>query len=66
MSNHVLLYEVAVAYVHSRERFNRYSGAGDAKRADQAFAEMQSIERSIGIVEHSKEWRNVRREAADE
>lgn len=63
-----LLCDVADAYYHIRQRFLQYSRRGDTERADEAFSEMQEIERSIQIREVTPGWRQtvaarLRREA---
>ena len=57
MARHTIPADVALAYSHSRERYERAQYRGDTDRADQALAEMQQIENSITVIETNTSWR---------
>lgn len=52
-----LLKEVAIAYFQALNDFERECARGHTDRADDALSRMQTIERSITVVENSKLWR---------
>jgi hypothetical protein len=56
-----LLREAAFKYVRAAERYERHQARGNADEADDALADMQTMERCLTISEHSSEWRQVRR-----
>jgi hypothetical protein len=60
MNGRSVLEDVAMAYVHSRQSYDRAASRGDTERADQALSEMQEIERCVTLHETSTSWRAMR------
>lgn len=60
MNRRSVLEDVAMAYVQSRQSYDRAAGRGDTERADQALSEMQEIERCVTVHENSTSWRTIR------
>lgn len=59
MSGHTLLREAAFRYVRTYERYERQQARGDLDSATDSFAKIQTMERCLSIVEHSREWRSA-------
>jgi hypothetical protein len=69
MTQRSVLSDVALAYGHSKQNYERAAGRGDFDRADEAMSEMQEIERCVHVHETSTSWRStisarLKREAA--
>lgn len=55
-----LLRDVCMTYARAYTRMEEAAARGLEERRDECFAQVQEIENSVTVTEHSRAWRNPR------